>query len=136
MDTLFNENDAIELKRKFCDEVIESLVAFSNFKGGKVIVGIDEQNKEVVGVELGKETLKKWQNEIKNKTESFITPEIYTQKFEGKTVAVIEAIEFPLKPVSFKNRYFIRKNNSNHQMSAAEVADMYSKSQEVKLGFL
>lgn len=132
---LFEENSFIELKKNFCDEVIESLVAFSNFKGGKVIIGIDEKKKEIIGVTLEKETLSNWQNEIKNKTEPFITPEIKLEKIEGKKIIIFEIIEFPFKPVSFKGRYFLRKNNSNHKMSVSEVADMFLRTKRSSWDF-
>lgn len=126
-ENIFKEDEFVELKTSFCDKVVESLVAFSNFKGGRVIVGIDEKKKKIVGVELREETLKNWQNEIKNKTEPYITHDVYTEKIDGRVVVILEVIEFPIKPVSFKNRYFIRKNNSNHQMSVSEVSEMFLK---------
>jgi ATP-dependent DNA helicase RecG len=122
---MIGENAFTELKKQFNDSVIESLVAFSNFKGGKVIVGIDETTKSVVGVKLSKETIQNWQNEIKTKTEPFITPDIYVENMDGKQIVVFETISFPFKPVSFKSKYFIRKNNSNHKMSTSEVAELF-----------
>ena len=76
----FIEDEFTEFKRSYSEKVIESLVAFSNFKGGRVIVGVDELKKEIIGVSVNKETLQQWQNEIKNKTEPFITPDIYMFK--------------------------------------------------------
>ena len=64
---LQGENETTEFKTSFNDEVIISLVAFANTKGGTVYVGVKD-NGSVHGVEVGKETLQKWINEIKNKT--------------------------------------------------------------------
>ena len=44
-------------------------------------------------------------------------------------------IEFPIKPVSFKNRYYLRRNNSNHQMSLGEVSDMFLKTKRSSWDF-
>lgn len=61
------ETDKIEFKTTFNDEVLISLVAFSNAIGGSVYIGITDKA-EINGVETGKETVQNWVNEIKNKT--------------------------------------------------------------------
>jgi len=69
------ESDKVEFKTTLNDEAIISLVAFSNAKGGTVYVGVSDNGK-IIGVDLGKETLPKFVNEIKNKTIPFIVPEV------------------------------------------------------------
>ena len=64
------ESETIEFKLSFQDEVIQSLVAFSNAKGGIVYVGMND-NGLITGVSVGKETVQQWINEIK--TKDFIT---------------------------------------------------------------
>jgi len=49
------ESERIEFKTSFNDDVIISLVAFSNTKGGVVYIGISD-NGEVKGIQLGKVT--------------------------------------------------------------------------------
>jgi ATP-dependent DNA helicase RecG len=68
------ENDTVEFKRSFSDEVMISLVAFANAKGGTVYLGIEDDG-TVKGVSLQKETLQKWINEVKNKTAPSIIPD-------------------------------------------------------------
>jgi len=58
----------IEFKTSFNSETIETLTAFANAKGGMVCVGIKD-NGDFVGVQLGKESIRQWINEIKTKTE-------------------------------------------------------------------
>jgi len=118
------EGQFIEFKESFGDEIIISLTAFSNFKGGKVLLGVDDKSK-IKGVKIGKESIQKWTNEIKNKTEPYLSVNAYETIVRNKTIVVFEVLEFPLKPVSFKNRYYLRKNNSNHILSLQEVAEMY-----------
>jgi predicted HTH transcriptional regulator len=65
------ENATVEFKTTFNEETIESLVAFSNAKGGTVYVGVSDSGK-TQGVTVGKETIPNWINEIKLKT----TPQI------------------------------------------------------------
>jgi ATP-dependent DNA helicase RecG len=62
-----SESEKIEFKTSFNEDVIETLVAFSNAKGGTVYVGVADSG-EIKGVQLGKETIQNWINEVKNKS--------------------------------------------------------------------
>jgi len=53
------ESEKIEFKTSFNEGVIETLVAFSNAKGGTVYVGVTDKS-EVKGIQLGKETIQNW----------------------------------------------------------------------------
>lgn len=53
------ENNSTEFKTTFNDEVIISLVAFSNAIGGSVYIGVTDKA-EIKGVETGKETVQNW----------------------------------------------------------------------------
>jgi ATP-dependent DNA helicase RecG len=109
------ENETTEFKSSFNKEVIETIVAFSNHKGGRIIIGVNDK-KEIKGISLNSETIQNWINEIKQNTIPSIFPDIELHIFEKKHIALIEVNEYPLKPIAFKDRYFIRKNNSNHKL--------------------
>ncbi len=118
-----SESELTEFKTSFKDDVIETLVAFANTHGGTVYIGISDNGK-ISGVTIGKETLQKWLNEIKLKTQPAIIPTIKLMHKEGKNIVAIAVHEFPVKPLSFKGRYYKRINNSNHQLSPAEITEM------------
>lgn len=118
------ESSTIEFKQGFSKAVIETLVAFANSEGGRVLLG-GRDDGSVVGVDLGTESLQHWTNEIKQKTEPSIIPTIIEVNFQDKRLVVLSISEYPIKPISYSGRYYQRKNNSNHQMSAAEVANAY-----------
>ena len=120
---LLGESQLVEFKTNFNKEVIESIVAFSNTNGGKIILGIKD-DKKIIGVTISDESIQKWLNEIKQNTIPSIVPSINTVQFENKTLVVISVQEFPVKPVSCKDRYFIRKSNSNHKLSVDEIAEI------------
>ncbi|MFO8022330.1 MAG: ATP-binding protein [Perlabentimonas sp.] len=46
---LEGENESIEFKTSFNNEVIETLVAFANTKGGNVLIGVNSGN-QVKGI--------------------------------------------------------------------------------------
>ena len=45
------ESESVEFKTSFQKEVIESIVAFANAKGGKVFIGVND-NGEIIGTEV------------------------------------------------------------------------------------
>lgn len=121
------EGISVEFKQSFNRQVIETLVAFANSKGGNIIIGVSD-NKSIVGVEITKETIQSWQNEIKTKTEPSLYPNIESYTIENRTIVCICIQEYPVKPVSFQGRYYKRKNNSNHLLSVSEINDIYLQS--------
>ena len=117
------ETQTTEFKSSFNIGVIESLAAFANTKGGHVYVGISDNGK-VVGCDLSQESLPKWLNEIKSKTEPQLIPDVEILSFDTKNVVVFRISEYPVKPVAVQGRYFQRKTNSNHLMTASEISNM------------
>jgi len=123
---LKGEGLQLELKQTFNSETIESLVAFANTVGGKVLVGVTDAG-SIVGVSINPESVQNWINEIKNKTTPSIIPEIEVIFIEGKEVVLISIKEYPVKPVSFRNKYYKRVSNSNHLMNIDEIANEHLK---------
>ncbi len=121
------ESDNVEFKTAFNEAVIETLVAFSNTKGGTVYIGITD-NSDIMGVMIGKESFANWVNEVKGKTIPQIIPDIKTVNLGGKTVVLMNVNEYPVKPVSTRGRYFKRVGNSNHLLSVSEVVDLHLQS--------
>ena len=120
------EGQEVEFKRSFQKEVIASVVAFANAKGGKVFIGVSDDG-EIIGVKLQKESLQDWINQIKLATSPSVIPDISIEKVEGATIVIVEVKEYPIKPISYKNRYLVRHANSNHVMSMEEIANEYLK---------
>lgn len=56
------ENQHIEFKRSFNDELIISLVAFSNTAGGTIYVGVSDDGHPIEGFSMGHETIQGWLN--------------------------------------------------------------------------
>src|SRR5690606_5918599 len=123
------ESETTEFKTSFSAEVMVSLVAFANTKGGSVYVGIADDG-AIKGVKLGKETLQNWINEIKAKTQPSIIPSVEVFKEESKQIVCIGVNEFPVKPLCFKGRFYKQINNSNHQLSVSEISEVYLQSMQ------
>src|SRR5680860_720633 len=69
------ESVNLEFKSSFNNELIETLVAFANTNGGKVVVGINQKS-ELTGVVINSESVQNWINEIKNKTSPSLIPDV------------------------------------------------------------
>jgi len=120
------EGQSIEFKTSFQKEVITTIVAFANANGGKVFIGVSDAG-EILGLKLGKESLQNWINQVKQNTSPSVVPDMSIIEIDNKKVVVIDVKEYPIKPISYKNRYIIRKSNSNHVMSMEEIANEYLK---------
>ena len=117
------ESETVEFKQSFNKAVIETIVAFSNHKGGKIIVGV-KNDKTIIGTLITEETIQKWINEIKQNTEPSIIPDVFIVNINNNKVVVFSVKEFPVKPVSYRDKYFIRKQNSNHKLETTEIAEL------------
>jgi len=121
------ESQTQEFKSSFDKTCIETLVAFANAKGGRVLVGVTDKG-IVQGTTLGKESLNEWLVQIKASTSPSIIPELDVHRLDGKTLVVISVAEFPVKPVSTKGRYYKRVANTNQALNANEISDLYMQS--------
>lgn len=120
---MIKEDLHTEFKQSFNEDVIVTLVAFANAKGGTVYVGMRDDGRPC-GVTIAQESVQQWINEIKQKTEPAIIPDVDVLEMNEKQVVSLYVQEYPVKPVSVKGRYYKRQANSNHLMSAVEIADM------------
>lgn len=117
------ENQQTEFKSSFNVEAMESITAFANTEGGCVLVGVSNKGK-IVGIDTNEESVQQWVNEIKSKTEPAILVDAACYEIEGKTVVVLSVPEYPVKPISLQGRFYKRIGNSNHLLSATEIANL------------
>jgi len=89
-----------------------------------------KDDKTIVGVSITEETVQKWINEIKQNTEPAVMPDVDIFNTDNKTVVIFKIKEFPIKPIACKGRFYIRKQNSNHQLSAQEISEAYMHSMQ------
>jgi len=120
-----DESDSLELKRSLGErrEVIETAGAFANGSGGIILVGVSP-NKEIIGIQIGIDTLESLANTIKQNTDPAVLPSISVAQIENKQVIIIQVYESPVKPVLAYNKAFKRVGRSNHILSSAEIAKL------------
>ena len=92
------ESQNLEFKSTFQKEVIETIVAFANTSGGKIIIGINSEA-IIKGVQIKTETLSEWINQVKINTQPNIIPDIEEFEVKNKKIAVITIAEHQGKPI-------------------------------------
>jgi ATP-dependent DNA helicase RecG len=116
------ESETLEFKSSLADvnEIVEDISAFSNSKGGKILVGVSNSG-EILGVEVGKDTMERLTNKIVGNTEPKVFPSISIAKIGKKKILVIEVEEAKEKPVFAFGKCFKRVGRSTLRMSKEEI---------------
>src|SRR3972149_10092749 len=88
------ESETIEFKESTGEwkEIIETISAFSNTKGGKIVIGVSKSDK-LPGVDIGKDTIENLTNQISQNTDPKIHPSITIEKIKGKFIIIVEIKE-------------------------------------------
>jgi ATP-dependent DNA helicase RecG len=82
------EGERIEFKQNFNTDAITTINGFTNTHGGVLLIGVNNRG-EAIGVQIDTETIQNWINEIRNKTEPSIIPDIKEVKVGNKTIILI-----------------------------------------------
>jgi ATP-dependent DNA helicase RecG len=116
------ESETLELKTSLSEkeEILQTISAFSNKRGGKLLVGVEPSGK-VVGVTIGKNTIENLAVDIKHYTDPKVFPNIFLKRIDSKDVIEISVPEYPIKPVFVKDKVFIRVGKSNQRASAEKI---------------
>lgn len=128
------ESEQLEFKTAFGREAIETLCAFANSKVGTVLIGISDKSK-IIGAQITQETVPQWINQIKSSTAPSIIPDAEILRWQKKKVVALRPAPYPVKPISFKGKYFIRKHAANHLMSIEEIANEHLKTVNMNWDF-
>jgi len=126
------ESETVEFKRSLAEtrEIIETVCAFANTKGGVIIVGIDDKG-EIKGVSIGKRTIEDLVLKIANSTEPRIFPEIEVVEAKKKKLIVIRVSERKDKPVFAFGVAYKRVGKNNLKMDRDEILELLRKFAEI-----
>lgn len=92
------------------EDLARDIVAFANSDGGKVVLGLDDKNKHLIGIEINdNDAFKNWVKSL-CETHCFpkITPETIIIDRGGKKVAVISISEGDEKPYKTDDICYLR----------------------------
>jgi ATP-dependent DNA helicase RecG len=91
---MYRESEIMEKKSSFAawKEIIISLSAFANKKGGTVVVGLDGQGNPT-DLKIGKDTLEEMANNIEMYTDPILYPSINVKTFGPGEIVELEIPE-------------------------------------------
>lgn len=106
------ESITFEFKEQLTDSFYKSISAFSNTKGGIILLGVDNKG-DIVGVESTNEFMENLTNRIIDKLT--IYPEIEAIDIEGKRVIAVTVVRSNF-PIAYKGHYHDRVGNTTREM--------------------
>src|SRR3989339_485970 len=127
------EGQYIEFKDNFNKEAIETLIAFANSSGGRIFLGVNDKG-ELKGINIKKETIKNWLNEIKTKTEPFLLPDFELVEVNKKQIVILE-INLKTKRSSWD--FYLNEEYSLDDLNTEKilkVINLIEKNLDKKLG--
>jgi predicted HTH transcriptional regulator len=104
------EGQSIEFEKSVPsgDDIARELVAFSNSDGGKVILGIDDKNKHLLGIDAGDDLESSIKVIGQKKCVPPVNPSIEIIEKAGKIIAIININEGDEKPYKTDDICYIR----------------------------
>ena len=127
-----DEKENVEFKTSLeHDAIMKAISAFSNKRGGTIIVGISDQH-DIVGVDIGRNTLENLANNIRRETNPQVFPYINDLDIDGKKVIEIEVSESNSKPVFYRDKAYIRVGRSNQKLSSTEIRRLITNEHAIK----
>lgn len=100
------ESKSLEFKSKPSNfqNLIKTCVAFANGIGGKIVIGVDDESRRIVGIDekTRNRIYDEFPNSIYDATSPSLLVEIYEKNFDGLSVIIIEI------PCSIKKPVFIK----------------------------
>lgn len=131
-----DESEKLEFKKSVGEwkEVAETVSAFANTKGGRIIIGVTSSG-QPEGIEIGKDTIEDLTNKISQNTDPKVHPSITTQKIEGKKIIVIGVKESSDHLVLAFGKPYKRVGKSTFKMSKDEYERLILEKHKEKIQF-
>ncbi|MYA70125.1 transcriptional regulator, partial [Candidatus Poribacteria bacterium] len=133
---MLGEDSTIELKREMPhrNSLADEIAAFANKQGGLILIGIDNENKEIVGIELQKlDSIERTVVEICNDSIEPAVP-IFTEKLrlDDKNILKIE-VQRSLFVHKTSNGYFTRQGSSKREIPTDQLARLLQSRSQARI---
>ena len=115
--TLLLESDTVELKEDWTDRVYESVVAFANTEGGRVLLGVCDDG-TVKGFDVSDKNQRDISGRIADRLR-FNVP-LHVLKQDGKAILEL-LVPSSSVLVAYSGRYLMRVGTTNRDMTPAEI---------------
>ena len=133
-----DENPKVEFKRseyvkgkKNC-ELSKAMAGFANDKGGKILIGVND-DRTIEGFSCSEGERKKYEESVyqlaANNCNPPILPDIFSIKLDEGVVFVIDIPENTGIPVRACGKFYIRHGNTTRELTHEELQNRYKKSE-------
>lgn len=138
-----HETNRIEFKRQLTDNPEKEVIAFLNYKdGGIIYIGIDDNTKEIVGVEDIDQTQLKIKDRIKNNILPSVLGlfDVIVEKRENKNIIKIIVAAGSEPPYYLKKNgmsekgCFMRIGSSTEPMPVKMIEELFAKRTRTSIG--
>lgn len=122
------EGQAVEFEKGVpsADDLAREMVAFANSDGGKIIYGIDDKNKHLIGLNID-DTFRDWVDDVgKSRCAPTIHPVVEIVEKGEKKIAVISIPEGDEKPYKTDDICYIRDVNISRPAREEEESEIKS----------
>jgi len=119
------ESETTEFKTSLAEwrDVVETISAFSNKNGRTIFIGVGD-NCEVIGTDIGKNTIEVLANQIKQNVDPVVYPSIRVENMAGKQVIIVNVVEHGQKPVFAFGRAVMRVGKSNQKLGSEGIRNL------------
>ena len=121
------ENESIEYKREYVDEICKEVIAFANTNGGKLLIGVDDS-----GNPVGLENIDDTYTRVTNTIRDSISPDVtmFVKYSLSNSVISAEVSEGTAKPYYLKSKglkpsgVYVRQGASSVPASTEQIRQM------------
>jgi len=122
------ESEKLEFKKSLAerDEILETITAFSNTRGGTVLIGVDDYG-NVIGVDLKKGEIESLENSINQLIEPKVYPDFKDIPYRNRLILKIEVHEGFNKPYFYRGACYVRKGNVTRRLDRNGILEVVSR---------
>src|SRR3990167_2834668 len=128
---LENEGKTLEFKEstKSLTNIIKTVVAFANTSGGKIVIGVEDRTKKIVGVPNALEEEERLINVISDSITPFLVPNLEIQNYQDRELIIIDiphlAGPFHIKKDGKEKGVYVRSGSTNRIADAAMLDELH-----------
>jgi ATP-dependent DNA helicase RecG len=134
------ESKSLEFKSQLPNfhNLIKTCVAFANGIGGKIVIGVDDKSKEIIGIDekVRNRIYDEFPNSLYDATSPSLLAEIYEKRFGESSVIIIEIPYGIKKPVFIKSDgtpkgIYLRAGSSTRRASLEYVEELMRENKRI-----
>ncbi|MGB9718803.1 MAG: RNA-binding domain-containing protein [Thermoproteota archaeon] len=122
------ESEKLEFKKSLAerDEILETITAFSNTRGGTVVIGVDDHG-NVIGVDFKKGEIESLENSINQLIEPRVYPDFKIIPYRNRLILKIEVHEGFNKPYFYRGACYVRRGSVTRRLDRNGILEVVSR---------